>query len=183
MNGSPTLSAPRRGNRNVLGSLGVLAWTVTRFHRSPRGSVIVTALKNGCVSNAELPEPIDDEPLDDWLARLEAVLSRHAYDPADTEPPLLVCPLPNELVELVPPRKSMLMTALTCSSSPLPHCRAGRSESYIRNREKLPIPYSERPSENPRTESGETPDSVFAWKRCFSATRACSGGTRAPTAR
>lgn len=100
MNGSP-ISA-WRARENALGSLRRLAWTVTRLHESPRGSFIVTALRRGRVSSAELPQRRDEEPAVAWLERVEAALCRNAYDPTDSAPPLVVLRLSDDFAELVP---------------------------------------------------------------------------------
>lgn len=101
MNGSSMSGACCRDG-SVLGSLHGLSWTVTRLHQSPRGSLIVTALRHGRVASAELPERAVEEPATTWLARLEELLCRNAYDPTDSAPPLLVFAVSDELAELVP---------------------------------------------------------------------------------
>ena len=87
---------------HVLGLLGRLCWTVTRVHETPRGSLIVTAVRQGRIASAELPERAAEEPSVAWLARLEHALCENAYDPAASEPPLVVLPVSEELAELVP---------------------------------------------------------------------------------
>ena len=98
-------SGRRSRTEDVLGCLRRLSWKVTRLHRSPRGSLIVTALRHGRVTSVELPEPCEREPALAWLARLDAALCRNAYDPADSPPPLMVLALSEELAELVSSRE------------------------------------------------------------------------------
>jgi len=101
MNGSPESGARGHGG-GVLDSLYRLSWTVTRLHRSARGGLIVTALRDGHVASAELPERAAQEPLGSWLLRVEQALLENAYDPAGSAPPLLVLSVSGELAELIP---------------------------------------------------------------------------------
>lgn len=87
---------------HVLTSLDALSWKVARLHHTPRGSLIVTALKNGRIAALELPTPRPDEPHPVWMNRLSELLSACAYDPTDTAPPVLMRIVSEELADLMP---------------------------------------------------------------------------------
>lgn len=99
--------------KRLLAQLATLDWKVVRLHHSPRGGVIVTAVKNGRVAALELPSLDSEPPVGGWDEALESCLRDAAYDPIDTGPPFLVVALPNELAELVPrPEPSALPAAV-----------------------------------------------------------------------
>lgn len=86
----------------ILSWLADLSWKVVRLHYSPRGGLIVTALKNGRVATVELPRAIPREAHVAWMNGLDSLFARAAYDPTDTTPPVLTLALSDDLAELVP---------------------------------------------------------------------------------
>jgi hypothetical protein len=86
----------------ILSLLTDLCWTVVRLHASPRGGVIVTALKNGRIATLELTLPRPGEPHRAWVERLDGMLASSAYDPTDTAPPVLTVAVSDDVVDLVP---------------------------------------------------------------------------------
>lgn len=78
-----------------------LVWQVSRLHRTPRGSWILTAFYEGRIATVEVPERLETETEAAWVDRLEQLLAESAYDPSDGVSPVLLRVISSELADLI----------------------------------------------------------------------------------